>query len=257
MAKIGEALACGDGQGVLADMQQSLVSSLCLDTVLVFARTCHGARKAAAARKDSVAALAKLPFGVVPHFSQFRRLFKNYLKLCGSGMGASAHVHYNVLGADVLGAIDFVTAWGLIHIIDNNPRIPGVLKLDSGPIWDPSNTWQTAHEVYDVSTFEQPLLFAAQQLVRRALGPLLAIIVKLLKAAHASGRGSGKPQIWTSVQEIYRHVQDSPLQLCATTLRCSALVRHVRVIMFATEELVRREHCEFKSDDPQLLRYLP
>ena len=95
-------------------------------------------------------------------------------------------------------------------------------------------------------------------MARQALQALGAVICKQLKAAHASGVGCGRPQIWTSRQEIVRHVQDSPLNLCAGSVPCSALltVRHRGLILCVLEDIVFREYAEYKIDDPELLRYL-
>ena len=113
-------------------------------------------------------------------------------------------------------------------------------------------------EAFHLSVLKNPWSFAATSMARQALQALGAVICKQLKAAHASGVGCGRPQFWTSRQEIVRHVQDSPLNLCAGSVPCSALltVRHRGLILCVLEDIVFREYAEYKIDDPELLRYL-
>ena len=250
-APLGAALACDSGEN---DVQQSIVAQMDLDTMLVFAQACRGGQKAAAMRSQQVATLAQL--SGVPSAGRFRRA-DNRIMVSGGNFLADGW-NWNHSDIDV---INFLIMWGIKEMergrrakaeMDSVARGLPRFKRPLHPL-----TLCYGSEVFYLSVLKNPWSFAATSMARYALQALGAVICKQLKAAHASGVGCGRPQIWTSRQEIVRHIQDSPLNLCASSVPCSALLmRHRGLILCVLEDLVAREYAEYKIDDPELLRYL-
>ena len=150
--------------------------------------------------------------------------------------------------------IDFLSTWG-IKEMEQGRKV--VADIDSVARALP----QFKHDSRDFSLFvlKNPWSSAAATMAEKTLQPVEAVICKQLKAAHASGVGCGKPQIWNSRAEIVRHVQDSPLNLCASSVPCpamGAMLRHRGLILRVIERLVYRDYAEYKIDDWELLRYM-
>ena len=84
-----------------------------------------------------------------------------------------------------------------------------------------------------------------------------AAIVKLLKGAHASGIGCGKPRVLTARKSVVRHVQGSPLPLAASSFGNPALLRSDRVITRRIAVLMERGYAKAAADDVGCLYYTP
>ena len=254
-APLGAALACDSGEN---DVQQSIVAQMDLDTMLVFAQACRGGQKAAAMRLQQVATLAQL--SGVPSAGWFRRADK-HITVSGGSRYRGFITHGSNWNHSDIHVINFLIMWGIKEMergrraeAEMDPVARGLPRFKR-PLHPLALCYGT--EAFHLSVLKNPWSFAATSMALHALQALGAVICKQLKAAHASGVGCGRPQIWTSRQEIVRHVQDSPLNLCAGSVPCSPLlVRHRDLILCVLEDFVAREYAEYKIDDPELLRYL-
>ena len=112
-------------------------------------------------------------------------------------------------------------------------------------------------QAFSIEDMPAPLATLAALLRRSACEAIGAAVVKLLKAAHAAGTGSGRQRVLTSRREIVRHVQRSPLALCEGRFTNPALLREENVIGQVIDHCIEREYAAADPERREMIYYVP
>ena len=248
---IGRCLSCRDEQGLHFDLRQAITAALSLDTLLVYAQACHGTSASAKARKAKVAASARLRS--VPS-GKHVRAFVTPSPVVVFHISARSYSMYtlNDGGCDKECVRQYLIAWGVEALVER-------LDLEEASALPVRHVGATrfVQQAFSIEDMPAPLATLAALLRRSACKAIGAAVVKLLKAAHAAGTGSGRQRVLTSRREIVRHVQRSPLALCEGRFTNPALLREENVIGQVIDHCIEREYAAADPERREMIYYVP
>jgi hypothetical protein len=227
-----------DGLGI--DVQDCIVASMNVTTILTYSTSSRSAQSAVNRWKVRIATLAGLG-GVVPSGARIR----DAILAVQHAEQLDLQYMYRLrdLPADIM---DFLAMCGIKHF---DAKADFVIEYSM-----PSQSQPSLDNIKYSMPAPRLESTIMQLAVQKSAGRIEATIVRLLKSAHAAGRGCGRRWIPTSRRAIIEHVHAFP----SLTAPWNFGLRPTEAfILHRIQNLMDRKYAVVDEKDDELLYYFP